>query len=58
MSQEIVQGWLTDKRKDKSPVPKDLDSFAEKKFIIDSCRMWTSNGPKIKKIEQAVKKQQ
>ena len=58
MSQEIVQGWLTHKRKNSSPVPKDLDSFAEKKFIIDSCRMWTSNGPKIKTLEQAIKAQQ
>ena len=32
--------------------------FAEKKFIIDSCRMWTSNGPKIKTLEQAIKAQQ
>jgi len=30
MSQEIVQGWLTHNRKEKIPVPKDLDSFAEK----------------------------
>ena len=58
MSQEIVHGWLTHKRNDKSPVPKDLDSFDEKKFIIDSCRMWTNNGPKIKKLEQAIKEQQ
>jgi hypothetical protein len=58
MSQEIVQGWLTHKRKNSSPVPKDLDSFAEKKFIIDSCRMWTNNGPKIKTLEQAIKAQQ
>jgi len=55
ISQEIVQGWLTHNRKEKTPVPKDLDSFAEKKFIIDSCRMWTSQGPKIKKLEQAIK---
>ncbi|MDC3237346.1 DUF2889 domain-containing protein [bacterium] len=58
MSQEIVQGWLTQNRNEKSPIPKDLDSFVGKKFIIDSCRMWTNKGPKIKKLEQAIRAQQ
>jgi hypothetical protein len=58
MSQEIVHGWLTHKKKDNSPVPNNIDSFPEKKFIIDSCRMWAGNGPKIKKLEQAIKEQQ
>ncbi len=58
MSQEIVHGWLTHNRKNKSPVSTNLDSFAEKKFIIDSCRMWTNNGPKMKNLEQAIKAQQ
>jgi len=57
MSQEIVQGWLTHKRKSLSPVPKNFNSFTEKKFIIDSCRMWKDNGPKVKKLEQAIKEQ-
>ncbi len=55
MGQEIVHGWLTHNRKNKSPVPKDLDSFKEKKFLIDSCRMWAEQGPKIKNLEQAIK---
>jgi hypothetical protein len=58
MGQEIVQGWLTEKRKDKLPVPKDLDSFSEKKFLIDSCRMWSSQGAKIKNLERAIKARQ
>ncbi|MCK5347793.1 MAG: hypothetical protein KAJ25_00300, partial [Desulfobacula sp.] len=58
MGQEIVHGWLTQKRKDKLPVPKDLDSFSEKDFLIDSCRLWTRQGPKIKSLEQAIKARQ
>ncbi len=58
MGQEIVHGWLTQKRKDNSPVPKDLDSFSEKKFLIDSCRMWARQGAKIKSLEQAIKARQ
>jgi hypothetical protein len=58
MAQEIVHGWMTQKRKDKSPVPKDIDSLDEKKFLIDSCRMWTKNGPKMKDLEKAIKASQ
>ncbi len=57
MGQEIVHGWLTHKRADNSPVPKKLDDFSEKNYIIDSCRMWTSDGPKIRQLEQAIKAQ-
>jgi hypothetical protein len=55
MAQEIVQGWMTKKRKNKSPVPKYLDSMDVKKLLIDSCRMWTKNGPKMKDLEKAIK---
>jgi len=58
MGQEIVQGFLTLKRKDNSFMPKDLDDLREKKFLIDSCRMWTGQGPKIKHLEQAIKDRQ
>jgi len=55
MGQEIVHGWLTHKRKDKTPVPKDLESFDDKKFLIDSCRLWSRDGAKMKQLEKAVK---
>lgn len=55
MSQEIVHGWLTHKRKKNTPVLKTPNNFTEKKFLIDSCRMWTSNGPKIRQLEKAIR---
>ena len=55
MGQEIVQGWLTHSRKNRSPVPEDFESFTDKKFLLDSCRMWTQQGPKMKRLEQAIK---
>ncbi|MCP3876271.1 MAG: DUF2889 domain-containing protein [Desulfobacteraceae bacterium] len=58
MGQEIVHGWLTHKRKDKPSIPKDLESFKEKDYLIDSCRLWSANGPKIKNLEQAIKARQ
>ncbi len=54
MAQEVVHGWLTYKRKEKFPIPKDIDSFAGKNFLIDSCSMWTEDGPKMKSLEQAI----
>ena len=54
MGQEIVHGWLTHKRKEYSPAPKDFDTFDEKRFLIDSCRMWSKNGPKMKNLEKAM----
>jgi len=58
MGQEIVHGWLTQKRKNKSSMPKNIESFTEKEFLIDSCRMWTRQGPKVKQLEQAIKTRQ
>ena len=57
MGQEIVQGWLTHKRKNKAPLPQNLETFSESNYIIDSCRMWTNHGPKIRKLEHAIKTQ-
>ena len=56
MGQEIVHGRLTQKRKDYSPLPKDFENFDEKQFLMDSCRMWTKNGPKMKSLETAIQK--
>ncbi len=58
MGQEIVHGWLTQKRKEKSQVPKSLENISEKNFLIDSCRLWTRQGPKIKSLEKAIKANQ
>ncbi len=55
MGQEIVHGWLTHKRKEYSHAPKDFEHFEEKHFLIDSCRMWTKGGPKMKNLEKAMK---
>lgn len=57
MGQEIVHGWLTHKRKKESPVPKDLDTVADKAFLIDSCRMWAKDGPKVKALQKAIETQ-
>lgn len=55
MGQEIVHGWLTHQRKESAAIPDSIENFNGRKFIIDSCRMWTGDGPKMKSLEQAIK---
>ncbi len=56
MGQEIVHGWLTQKRSKKSPIPASLDDVKEKNYLIDSCRIWKKDGPKMKEMLQAIEK--
>ena len=58
MGQEIVHGWLTEKRKHKTKAPTSIDQIAEKSFILNSCKLWTEDGPKIKAIKEAIKKRE
>jgi hypothetical protein len=58
MAQEIVHGWLTEKNRENSPIPQDKKSFNEKVFLIDSCRMWEKDGPRVKALEEKIKKMQ
>jgi hypothetical protein len=55
MGQEIVHGWLTQKRSEKSPMPACLDDVKEKGFLIDSCRLWKEGGPKMLELTLAIK---
>jgi len=56
MSQEIVQGWLTQKNKERISIPTNLDKFKEKAYLIDSCQMWTQDGPKMRRLKEEIKK--
>ena len=56
MAQEMVHGWLTEKRRDPAPLPNSLEDIKEKDFLVDSCRMWKKDGPKIRALEQAIVK--
>ena len=54
MGQEIVHGWLTQKRRNAAPLPKDIESLSESSFLIDSCRMWKKDGPKMERLIDAI----
>lgn len=54
MAQEIVHGWLTAKRRNPAPLPDNLEDIKEKGFLVDSCRMWKKDGPKIQALKKTV----
>ena len=54
MAQEMVHGWLTQKRREKTVLPKRIEDIKEKGFLVDSCRIWKKDGPKIREFTRAV----
>ncbi|HSL62276.1 MAG TPA: DUF2889 domain-containing protein [Desulfotignum sp.] len=54
MAQEMVHGWLTEKRREPTPLPDNIQAVKESGFLVDSCRMWRKGGPKIQTLERAV----
>lgn len=56
MGQEIFHGWLTQKRSQKAPQPVSLENLEEKAYLIDSCRLWKKEGPKVKEMRLAIEK--
>jgi hypothetical protein len=58
MGQEIVSGWLTRKRRDRPTLPKNMESFQEKDYILDSCLMWSKEGPRYNNLVKAIQANQ
>lgn len=56
MIQEVVQGFFVRKRQTKPPLPSSVDTLDNKEMLIDSCRMWKPDGPKINALERAIKR--
>jgi hypothetical protein len=54
MAQEIVHGWLTEKRREPTPLPDNIQDIKESGFLVNSCRMWKQDGPKIQALAQAI----
>ena len=56
MAQEMVHGWLTEKRRQPMVLPDKIADVKESGFLVDSCRMWQKDGPKIQALTQAIQK--
>lgn len=57
MGTEIVHGWLTQKRSKETGGSIDIENLKEKMFLIDSCRLWRKDGPRMKALRQAIEEQ-
>lgn len=58
MGQEVVSGWLTQKRKNRPVLPKNLESLIGKEYIFDSCLMWSKGGPRYNNLLKAIEANQ
>lgn len=57
MGTEIVHGWLTEKRSKSPEGMTDLEGVRENMFLIDSCRIWKKDGPRVREVMQAMEAQ-
>ncbi|WP_022663988.1 DUF2889 domain-containing protein [Desulfospira joergensenii] len=53
MAQEIVHGWLTQKRKKEIALPSSMEELQGKNFLVDSCRIWKKDGIRMKQLTRA-----
>lgn len=54
MGTEIVHGWLTEKRSRCQEGNIDINDIKENMFLIDSCRVWEKNGPRVREVQEAI----
>ena len=54
MAQEIVHGWLTQKRKEQTARPTSFEAIQGKNFLVNSCRIWKKDGPRIKELAKVM----
>ena len=57
MGTEIVHGWLTEKRSRSAKGLIDLEGIKENMFLIDSCRIWKKDGPRVREVLKAMEAQ-
>lgn len=54
MGTEMVHGWLTEKRSHSQEGVVDLQGIKENMFLIDSCRIWKKDGPRVREVRRAM----
>lgn len=54
MGTEIIHGWLTDKRSRSKKGVVDIKGIKENMFLIDSCRIWKKDGPRVRQVRDAM----
>ncbi|MCF8113185.1 MAG: DUF2889 domain-containing protein [Desulfotignum sp.] len=54
MAQAMVHGWMAEKRRKPTPLPDNIEDIKERRFLVDSCRIWKKDGPKIQALARAI----
>ena len=54
MGLEIIHGWLTDRQHRQKGAPPVSDMPKETAYLINSCRLWKKDGPKIKELQSII----
>ncbi len=54
MSQEVFQGIVAVQRKDRTPLPKNLDDMKGLENLLGSCKIWEQGGIKLSKLQKAI----
>ena len=55
MSQAAFQGYVAHKRRHQNPVPGSLEEVEGLEYLVGSCRAWAEGGPKVMKLETAIR---
>ena len=53
-----LHGYWTHQSRSNRPAPRSVDEFPGLEFLIDSCRLWRKDGPRIQMIREALEKQE
>lgn len=56
MAQEMVHGWLTRKRQEKPILPTRLEDVKERRYLVNSCRIWKEDGPRMVELNRTIQK--
>ncbi|MBU3914006.1 DUF2889 domain-containing protein [bacterium] len=54
MSQAVFQGVVVVQRKDRTPLPENIDEMKGLENLIGSCKMWEPGGLKLTKLQKAI----
>ncbi len=57
MSQAAFQGQIAHRRRHRTPVPRSMEEVVGLGSLLGSCRAWREDGPKVKNLKAAIKKQ-
>jgi hypothetical protein len=54
--QEALHGYWTHRMRNPEPPPRSMEDVEGLAYLINSCRLWRSNGPLVKEIQAAIER--